>query len=253
MYRVKYGHLYDQQRIEDEIRNGQLAEWKASCYRNFHENIMDELSPFPCYFAVEAEKRGFSRYLFVDSLDTEELITARDGVYEYIKTYRDIAKRTTLVIFFKSSDQPLSAEEYKKQFWRFLKFLNENDPEPWNDEIPQDPYHSKWEFCFGGEPVFVVCRAPIYQSRRSRYTSTGLEITLQPRGTLDDITGDTKKGQQVRKVIRDRLKAYDSISIHPDIGDYGNDDTYEWKQYMLPETNEESVMRCPITGRKLGD
>ncbi|MEE6182573.1 hypothetical protein LAV80_12550 [Bacillus wiedmannii] len=24
--------------------------------------------------------------------------------------------------------------------------------------------------------------------------------------------------------------------------------TFEWKQYMLPETNEESVMRCPITG-----
>ena len=44
------------------------------------------------------------------------------------------------------------------------------------------------------------------------------EITLQPRGTLDDITGDTKQGKQVRKVIRKRLLAYDDIPMHPDIG-----------------------------------
>ncbi|PEN12698.1 hypothetical protein CN630_33370, partial [Bacillus wiedmannii] len=91
---------------------------------------------------------------------------------------------------------------------------------------------------------------PIYAERQSRYTENGLEITLQPRGTLDDITGNTKQGKQVRKVIRKRLLAYDNISMHPDIGDYGAENSHEWKQYILPETNEESVMRCPITGVK---
>jgi len=41
--------------------------------------------------------------------------------------------------------------------------------------------------------------------------------------------------------------------MHPDIGDYGAENSHEWKQYILPETNEESVMRCPITGVKKHD
>lgn len=247
-------YLYDQKRILKEQSIDFLEDWKIQSFNNFHTSIMDNSKPFPCYFAVDSEKHGWSRYLFADSAyDERELMKLRDGIYEYIKTYQQIAKRTTLVIFFKPSDKQLMAEEYKKQFWNVLQFLIKHDPEPWNPKIPADPYHAKWEFCFAGEPIFVVCRAPIYAERKSRYTDTGLEITLQPRGTLDDITGDTKQGKQVRKVIRKRLLAYDDISIHPDIGDYGTKDSYEWRQYMLPETNDESVVRCPITGEKKYD
>ena len=53
-------------------------------------------------------------------------------------------------------------------------------------------------------------------------------------------------------MIRKRLLAYDDIPMHPDIG-LRNKRNLEWKQYMLPETNEESVMRCPITGLKKND
>ncbi|MEC2305794.1 YqcI/YcgG family protein [Heyndrickxia faecalis] len=94
--------------------------------------------------------------------------------------------------------------------------------------------------------IFGVCRAPFYTGRKSRYTMHGLKITMQPRGTLDDITADTKKGQQVRKLIRERLKNYDSVDLHPDIGNYGDPTNKEWRQYLLPETNDESVIRCPI-------
>ena len=99
-----------------------------------------------------------------------------------------------MVIFFKPSENELQAEEYKKRFWNVVKFLNENDPEPWPPNVPEDPNHPEWEFCFGGEPIFLVCRAPFYSDRKSRFTSHGLEITMEPRGTLDDITADTKKG-----------------------------------------------------------
>jgi len=246
--------LFTKDEIQNDIKNNLLSQWKIKSYNDFRENILDDNRPFPCYFAVEAEKRGHSRYIFSESAYNEdELLKVRDGIYEYIKTYRTISKRTTLVIFFKPSESALPSEAYKEQFWHVLNFLRENDPEPWVESIPEDPYNSKWEFCFGGEPIFVVSRMPIYNARKSRYTNGGLEITLQPRGTLDDITGDTKKGQQVRKVIRERLEAYDDVEIHPDIGDYGVEGAYEWKQYVLPERNEESVMRCPITGAKLND
>ncbi|PSP42965.1 hypothetical protein BRC68_09520, partial [Halobacteriales archaeon QH_6_64_20] len=49
--------------------------------------------------------------------------------------------------------------------------------------------------------------------------------------------------------IRDRLREYDSVPRHPDSGDYADPRRHEWKQYMLPETNAESVARCPLPER----
>jgi len=228
-------------------------DWRSKSYDKFQENILDESSPFPCYFAVEAEKKGLARYIFIDSpYDNHELDRLRNGLYQYIGNYRSIGKRTTLVTFFKPSSHNLQAEDYKNQFWHVLQYLADHDPVSWPSDIPQNPEDPKWEFCFAGEPIFVVARAPFYSARKSRYTPYALEITMQPRGTLDDITGDTKKGQQVRRVIRERLKQYDLIPPHPDIGDYGTEQTREWMQYVLPDTNEESVVRCPFT-RKKGD
>ncbi len=37
--------------------------------------------------------------------------------------------------------------------------------------------------------------------------------------------------------------------MHPDAGDFVDPRTREWKQYMLPETNAESVARCPLPER----
>ncbi|MED0662175.1 YqcI/YcgG family protein [Geobacillus thermodenitrificans] len=246
---TKTGIVLDQVEINRRIKEKTLKDWELECYQSFRDNILDKEHPYPCYFAVEAEKKGLSRYIFVQSTTEDELLRLRDGLYEYIKTYRNIGKRTTLVAFFKPPKEVVYAEYYKGQFWKVLQFLMEHDPEPWPRDIPTDPNHPKWEYCFGGEPIFVVCRAPIYHARKSRYTSNGLEITFQPRGTLDDITGDTPRGQQVREIIRARLKQYDAIPPHPDIGDYGDPDKREWKQYILPDTNEESVMRCPLKRR----
>ena len=71
-------------------------------------------------------------------------------------------------------------------------------------------------------------------------------MTIQPRGTLDDITGDTTEGMQARSIIRDRLTNYDDVDPHPDIGDYGNPATREWKQYLPPTSNEESLGELPF-------
>ena len=56
-------------------------------------------------------------------------------------------------------------------------------------------------------------------------------------------------GQRARSTIRYRLAAYDDIPRHPDSGDYADPRRREWKQYMLPETNAESVARCPLSER----
>lgn len=202
---------------------------------------------YPCHFAVNAERNDSARYLFAgDARDRDALLKVREGLRQYLERYQSIAKRTTLVVFFKPATGDQSEQEYRDQFWRVLEFLNKRDSEPWPRNIPKDPNDPEWEFCFSGEPMFIVGRAPFYTDRKSRYTPYGLEITIQPRRTLDDISGDTMEGQHARSVIRDRLKDYDDIAPHPDIGDYGDPNTREWKQYLPPTSNEESLNEFPF-------
>jgi len=239
------GLLFDRPEIRDAIEAGELAAWKEKRYSQFRETMRE--SRYPCYFAVNAEENDTARYLFVgDFRDRDAFFKLREGLQQYLERYRSIADRTTLVVFFEPPDEERSEREYREQFWRVLEFLNERDPKPWPDDVPSDPSDPEWEFCFAGESMFVVGRAPFYTDRRSRYTPHGLEMTIQPRSVLDDVGGETVDGQRARSVIRDRLDDYDDVDLHPDIGDYADPDSREWKQYFLPKSEGESIDEFPF-------
>lgn len=237
--------LFDQSELQDAIDTGELIAWKKKRYLAFRETMRS--TRYPCHFAVHVEDNDAARYLFAgDIRDRDTLLKVREGLRQYLDRYQSIAERTTLVIFFKPPNGDQSEQEYRDQFWRVLEFLNKRDPEPWPSDIPTDPNDPEWEFCFSGEPMFIVGRAPFYTDRKSRYTPYGLEITIQPRRVLDDISGNTMEGQRARSIIRDRLKDYDDIVPHPDIGDYGDPNTREWKQYLLPTSNSETLTEFPF-------
>ena len=239
------GLLFDQPELQDAIETDELVAWKKQRYLEFRETMRE--TRFPCHFAVQAERADSARYLFAgNARDRDALLKVREGLRQYLEQYQSIAERTTLVIFFEPPTEAQSEQEYRDRFWRVLEFLNERDPEPWPRDVPEDPGDPEWEFCFSGEPMFIVGRAPFYTVRKSRYTPHGLEITIQPRRALDDITGDTAEGQQARSIIRERLEDYDDVAPHPDIGDYGDPDNREWKQYLLPTSNEESLDEFPF-------
>jgi FPC/CPF motif-containing protein YcgG len=239
--------LFDKPLLTEYIRTNRLPSWAIERYETFRETMLNPDNPYPCHFAVNAEAGGFARYIFCDSpADREALIDLRDTLYQYIRTYESIEKRTTCVIFFKPPETTSSEQTYRNQFWQVLQFLHDHDLQRWPEAVPTDPEDATWEYCFGGEPMFIVGRAPFYEKRRSRYTPHGLEITIQPRGTLNDITGDTEAGQQARTKIRQRLKEYDDVPLHPDMGDYGDADSREWKQYFLPEDPTNSIETCPL-------
>lgn len=241
----KAGLLFDRATLQSAIETGELAAWKKKRYTAFRETMRE--TRYPCHFAVNAERNDTARYLFVGSpRDRDALFKLTEGLQQYLERYRAIAERTTLVVFFEPPDGDQGEQEYRDQFWRVLEFLNERDPEPWPSDVPEDPNDPEWEFCFSGEPMFIVGRAPFYTDRKSRYTPHGLEITIQPREVLDDISGDTAEGQRARSVIRDRLEEYDDASPHPDIGDYGDPTTREWEQYLLPRSNDESLSEFPF-------
>lgn len=101
-----------------------------------------------------------------------------------------------------------------------------------------------WEFCFNGEPIFVVCMTPAHTLRQSR-RSSGFMLTFQPRWVFDDILGIQEKATSSFQLVRERLKQYDFLNLSPSLGKYGDIDNREWKQYFLNEDND-TVSKCPF-------
>jgi FPC/CPF motif-containing protein YcgG len=180
--------------------------------------------------------------------DKDALLDLGRTLLEYLDSWREHSDRASLVTFFKPPEGELSEAEYHDALWHVLQFLHVHDPEPWPDAIPTDPDDSRWEFSFGGEPMFPTCRAPFYEARKSRYCPIGLEITFQPRALFEnlDVTADTAAGKHARDVIQGRLEEYDGVCPHADLGDWGVEGDREWPQYMLSEDERQAPDACPI-------
>ena len=243
--------LFDQGTLRDRMESGDIEDWKAERYRAFRTTLTNDADPYPCTFAVEAEEEGLFRYLFASTDETGHEKVAC-GLEAYLDEFEGIGRFSSLAMFFEppAEDEEWGPGRYKRAFWDVLRYLNRNDPEAWPPEVPTDPEHPKWEFCFAGKPLFLVARAPFYDERRSRHAEHGLEITVQPKALLSDFSGLTDEGQRIRSMIRLRLADYDGVPMHPDSGDFEDPRTTEWKQYMLPETNAESVARVPLEPRE---
>ena len=236
--------------IEAAIEDGSLPEWEARRYRSFDRTMTDEESPYPCYFAVDAHEAGDLRYLFAPPVATEAGRAAvADGLADYLAAAPDIADLTALAVFFEPSDgADATVPEVREDVWGLLRYLRRHDPEPWPQDVPADPENPEWEFCFAGEPMFLVARAPAYERRHSRHTPHGVEVTVQPRWVFDDFGGDTPAGRAARGRIRERLSAYDDVPVSPEVGDYADEGSREWKQYVLPDGDEPHPDEFPIDG-----
>jgi FPC/CPF motif-containing protein YcgG len=229
------GPLLDQSTLAARVEDGRAPDWLVAHFETFRAALTGDHDgePFPCYFGAESVRRGDPLYAALDSpTDPGSLLRFRDALLEYLEVYPDHGERSSLVTFVRPAGEARE-RDYHERLWHLLQFLHVHDPEPWPDDIPTDPDSRRWEFCFGGEPVFPTCRAPFYDERRSRYCPVGLEITFQPRALFAGITADTAAGQQARETIRDRVEAYDGVCPHADIGDWGVEGDREWAQYLL--------------------
>ncbi|MFC7075539.1 YqcI/YcgG family protein [Haloarcula halophila] len=246
------GTLLDQQTLAARVEAGDTPAWVADHWRTFRDALTGERNgtPFPCFFGAESVREGEPLYTAVPSLtDPEALFDLGETLCSYLERYQDHSERASLVTFFRPPDRPLTESEYHDALWHVLQFLHVHDPEPWPEEIPTDPADPYWEFCFAGEPMFPTCRAPFYDTRKSRYCPVGLEITFQPRALFEalEVTAETAAGQHARDVIQDRLGEYDAVCPHADLGDWGVDGDREWPQYMLSSDPEQAPDECPMT------
>jgi FPC/CPF motif-containing protein YcgG len=219
--------------------------WERDAAERFSARMLDRTRPFPCIFGQDALRRGALRFAFVPGDGAEDYLA---GVLtEFVAMAPELGRRTSLVAFFEPASGTETLEDHRRWFWSLLQSVHGQDPAPWPADIPLDAEHSMWEFCFAGMPMFVVANTPAHQHRASRYFEYFC-ITFQPRFVFDDITEDSPRGRSARRIIRSRLRAYDSVAPTPLLGSFGAPGNREWTQYFLADDNEAmpKAARCPM-------
>lgn len=170
---VENGTIFDKNAIAEEFMEDS---WQRTAFKDFHHTMVDKNNPFPCVFGVHGLKQNHLRFIFHDDINIPLL---GQQLKQYIEQSRNFGNNTSLVLFT-NIEQGLEIDEYFEIFWNVLKSLSEHDTQPWPSHIPEDTQHRQWEFCFGGEPIFVVCNTPSHVMRYSRHSHRFM-ITFQPR------------------------------------------------------------------------
>jgi FPC/CPF motif-containing protein YcgG len=238
--------------VEAAIAAEQLPAWAAAAYIAFAAHINDP--HFPCTFATQGQRHGKLRYAFADSAtDPAALAHMGAAIRAYLAEVQTLAAQeavmTVLALFIHSAALPAALPAHHAQAWCLLQYLHDHDPAPWPASIPRDPEDPAWAFCYAGVPLFVNISTPAHLIRRSRHVSPALTLVLQPREGFDLIAGAGPKGQQVRRMIRDRLLPYDGEPASPELDTYQAGGSCEWRQYGLPDTNAVRFDHCPLAIR----
>lgn len=214
--------------------------WQRVVFAEFESTLTSKSRPFPCVFGVSGLKSDQLRYAFLDPLEPESIAPV---LGDYLSTARSIGRMTSLVLFGRPG--PVQAlEAYRDRFWSILDGLERLDTAPRPDGVDERLESASWEFCFGGEPTFVVCNSPAHVLRQSR-RSTSFMITFQPRWVFEGIT-DTEDPATLRALstVRDRLANFDAIAPSPHLGAYGDPENREYRQYFIDDTNDAPA--CPF-------
>jgi FPC/CPF motif-containing protein YcgG len=224
-----------------------VPDWLIREYRSFHETVIDE--DFPCNFGLAAEKDHELRYTFVQGDDLAALPQTLEAFLQLSRSHPNV--KHNLTVFFEPEPEARAFEYYRTRFWEVLNFLHAHDRAPWPPQIPTDKDDPLWEFCFGGDPIFMFAASPAYVQRRSRNYGNSFVMLFQPKRIFKGIESETPAGTKARRVIRARLKKWDrSEALHPDVNDYGEVLVHRWKQYVLSDDNTPARGGCPFAFRK---
>ena len=216
--------------------------WKLDAYEQYKTRL--RAPEYPCFFGQSGEARGEMLYTFV----------AQRGLNEFVTNMREFVsllgapphERSSLVAFCEPDPSMADHVSFVTSFWGVLQFLHEHDRKPATERTPEHPL---WEFAFEGCEMFVVGASPTYQRRRSRNLGPGMVLIFQPRSLFIDPATSQPIAASVRHRIHKRTLGYDGLSIHPDIGFYGNVANREWKQYAIPDDNQPETGSCPFHTR----
>ena len=219
--------------------------WQSVVFAEFESTLTSKSRPFPCVFGVSGLKRDQLRFAFLDPLSPEALAPM---LKSYVENARSFGRHTSFVVFARPGPVQ-NLENYRERFWDLLDGLERIDDTERPHDVPKELESDHWEFCFAGEPIFVVCNSPAHILRQSR-RSTSYMVTFQPRWVFEGITdNDEPLALKALETVRERLSAFDAIEPAPHLGSYGVPGNREYQQYFIDDTNE--APKCPFA--KLGE
>ena len=233
---------------KENIVNMEIEAWKQDAMAEFQSKLLDKEALFPCIPANAGLQLDHFRYGFVTDprspLSANQLASL---LKEYTLISKGLGNYTSLIVFYdtpKELAEELNVGDFQTLFWEQLNYASREDEEAWPMEIPLDPDHSLWEYCFHGERYFMYCATPAHSNRKSRFFPYFM-LAITPRWVLEDFHATPKSATKIKSKIRKRLEMYDAVPIHPDLNSYGQQDNYEWKQYFLHDDASSSPM-CPF-------
>lgn len=231
----------------ENIENIVIPTWVSSSYDLFKQTMTSEDEPFPCHFAkLGIENSGF-RYSYINEEELSNPNVFKESLIHYLNSYLKLKWPSVLVVFIKT-ESTLSLSNHEKKFWEILQYLINIDTKKRPAEIPENPNNNKWQFCFNGTPIFITGHSNMYKKRKSRHSHSDMMLVIQTMETLKPVAGNSKKSSMIRKVIRDRVSEFDEISVTNLLGSYPDIDSLEWKQFWLPDNNDNSTYldKCPL-------
>lgn len=231
--------------LGDRVGVMDVPGWLATSYATLREQVIDPA--YPCFFGTQAERHSKMFYAFVLGKDITVLPATMTKFAELAS--RPEYEKNNIAIFFEPDPQPLAHQAYHDLCWDTLQYLHDRDPDPEADQ-QLDPSDPQWEFSFAGVQMFVVCACPSFKARRSRNLGPGMVLLFQPRSAFIDKVTNRVIGVQARHTVRRRLRAWDAMPAHPDLGFYGDPSNREWKQYFLPDENTPVQGACPFLRRR---
>lgn len=239
--------LYTKSCLEEKLLD--LPNWQRIAFELLSEKVGDKADTFPCIPGRQGFLTDQLRISFAGD-PREEGTPEEVGLLlsEYGKISRNTGRYASLLVIFDTPEdlaEHYSVEAYEELFWSFLNRLSGCDPKDMPEDMPEDPEHYKWEFCFDGEPYFILCATPAHEARQSR-SFPFFMLAFQPRWVFEGLNDSTAFGRNMSRLIRKRLEAYDEAPLHPRLGWYGGKDNLEWKQYFLRD-DETQVSKCPFS------
>lgn len=215
--------------------------WQRTHFDDFAARLTSATRPFPCVYGVSGFKADHLRFTFLDAPAAAEL---GKSLASYLAIAPRLGANTSLIVFFRLNPRAQTMDSYRTLFWSLLDQLAGIDPHPWPAEIPHLVDHADWEFCFAGQPMFVVCNTPAHVARKSR-AAAGFMLTFQPWYVFNGLLDTPEAARRATAAVRTRLAPYDAVPASPALGLYGDPANREYAQYFLEETNAQPS-RCPF-------
>ncbi|UWQ36648.1 YqcI/YcgG family protein [Leisingera aquaemixtae] len=213
--------------------------WQKKIFNELATNFRSRSRLFPCTFGVAGFEADQLRFAFSENMDPGEVSSALKC---YLKDAKSFGKNTSLLVL--SRPGPIqSLEHYRARFWSTLDGIHQTDDTEWPETIPAQIDSAGWEWCFGGEQIFVVCNTPAHVNRQSRRFSSFM-LTFQPRWVFNGILDTRETAEKATSKIRSRILQYDLINPSQDLGLYGDPDNREFAQYFLDDENRAAT--CPF-------